>query len=253
MGYLSESLRASLANFNKQIAAAEKALKKIPGSRSKDATVPVHFFVEDDQAFMRFGCPNYRDRIVVHEFDDFRVVDAYSIDIQIELALLVPDLIRLARASEDDIRLSVDEAAEAIQYALAGDEGSHDWSPEVEQGSSCEFELPSQTQAITLTPRATAIVLALSDSANEWVDTKTLARLAGVNPNLTDVIGSVDESTRLKWEGRAGADGYRATKDGHSLIGLGLVDAAPNASGRMSAFALTPLGIDLAAEIRKAD
>jgi hypothetical protein len=120
MALVSDSLRQSLDNLNSQVRAAEKLLRKIPGSRSESAEIPINFALDFSDCVLRFGCTGFRDRIVVCTPCELNTIDSYSIDIQIEIAKLIPDLFAIARSSESDIREAADDAADAIQHAIAG-------------------------------------------------------------------------------------------------------------------------------------
>lgn len=125
MAFVSESMRASLENLNAKIHSAEKVLRKVPGSRSENAVIFLGWYDDGEDAFMRFGCPELRDRIVVNELGKFKTLDEYSIDLQTSLASSIPDLLTLSVDSESDVRASIDDVASAIEHSLAGLETSH--------------------------------------------------------------------------------------------------------------------------------
>jgi hypothetical protein len=247
MASITESLRLSFDNFNRQIAAAVKLLKKLPGSRTEDAVVAVDDIVDDPNAVMRFGCPVHRDDIVVYEFDEYRLLDDHALDIQVKLVYKIPELIQIARSSELVIQAQLDAAADAIEHAIAI-AGTHESESTCETPIQMDYELRAKAKSILFS------MLALLDSGKTVVTNRDIA-VAG-DPNcqkdLTATMGAHDEVVRMKWEGRTGADGYFATTDrsnGRSLVGLGLVEPAGKV-GREVQWSLTKQGFEVAEHLK---
>ncbi len=99
-----------------------------------------------------------------------------------------------------------------------------------------------------LSPRARALLQGLKHSAAPLSrnDLATKAKLS--NKNITPELGATKPDIRNKYEGKGGSQGYTATKDGRSLIGLRLIATEKtNDSGRaIDTFWLTDKGREVA-------
>ena len=129
---VSDEAAEAFKGLQDQIEAAEKLLRKLPGSRTSDAKVWLsELFPEDhpneigtslellgDPGELRvcnyfFNSGNGEEECITK-----RLVD-YSTVTRIEIAKKIPDLIQLAKTSEGKVVAAAKEAAASIEKAIA--------------------------------------------------------------------------------------------------------------------------------------
>lgn len=129
---VSEKAIQAFRELQEQIEAAEKLLRKLPGSKTSDAKVSLDDLFPVDEphdlgaCLELFGEPG--ELMVCHyyfnsnngeeELSTKRLVD-HSTTIRIAIAKKIPDLIQLARAAEGKVVASAKEVAASIEQAIA--------------------------------------------------------------------------------------------------------------------------------------
>lgn len=129
---VSEKAVHAFKQLQEQIEAAEKLLRKLPGSRTEEAKVwlseifPVEHHDDRGTYLELVGDPG--ELYICHYFNDSgtgekeckskRLVD-YSTVLRIAIANKIPDLIQLATAAEGKVVEAAIEAASSIEQAIS--------------------------------------------------------------------------------------------------------------------------------------
>ena len=128
---VSESVRETLTRLHVQIEAAQKLLQKMPGARTQSAVVSLSDVYPDGQEYGEFASLEFWDeglRVVFYGFDpntnDHGVTSVKRLEDmptvkRIEIAKHIPELIRLAKAAEGEVKKLADDVAASIEQAIA--------------------------------------------------------------------------------------------------------------------------------------
>ncbi len=126
----------SIERLHVQIAAAEKFLRKLPGSRHVDTRVslndifPIHPEDNNDFGSTLEYCGNGEESGICVCFQylntsngevetSHKRIDSFPTITRIALARRIPELIQLSREAEGKVAMEADEAADSIEQAIA--------------------------------------------------------------------------------------------------------------------------------------
>ncbi len=137
MAPMSEKTKAALDRLNKQIEAAESFLLRMPSSRMEECCVNVNFemskFDSINYYLQVYGHLSEQDEetemLSVVQFDDGDFVSAtpllkLKVSQRAQVAAKIPELIALAVQADANLGTQVDDAAAAIEHAIASQESS---------------------------------------------------------------------------------------------------------------------------------
>ena len=128
---ISEEMKETLIKLHKQIEAAEKMLQKMPGARSGSTEVPLLdlyqiYFEHGEAVNLKYTEDGIRVQFFVrdpqyggHRIDKSKKLDDFPTIRRIEIAKHIPDLIRLAKTAEGEIKSAADDVSADIEQAMA--------------------------------------------------------------------------------------------------------------------------------------